>query len=461
MLKRFMVIALALAMTAAACGDDAGDSTGDAGTTTSAPDETTTTTDAPEDGDSTTTTDAPVELAASWKGVTADTINIAVSILDFSDLIELGLQDFGWGDQRLMWEFYVDEINANGGVAGRQLEMYIDFYNPGVAIDAEASCLRMTEDRDVFVVVGAFVGPAQTATPCLTRQEDLVIIGGIMTIDLLEGSDAVWVNAGTADRRRIPTFFDLLGTEGYLDGRRVAIVSGNEDLASTEDVIIPLLDERGVEVVLTAVNTVPTEDVVAEDDFWRRTAERIKTEDVDVIIVNGDTTGAVRGIRPNGLEQEVWAIRVDQLTNIGGTADRTDADGWLGVSLATPAEQWNEPNMQACVQRFVDAHPDIVVDGPETVGELDEKWYIELQVICRRLAVLEMVFNAAGPELTPQTVQAAYESLGEVELPGYFFSSWGPGKPDANDGFRLAQFDSTEGEGGAMVPITDILDTTP
>lgn len=117
--------------------------------------------------------------------------------------------------------------------------------------------------------------------------------------------------------------------------------------------------------------------------------------------------------------------------------------------------------MRACVQKFTDAHPDIQVQGPSEVGELDEKWYIELQVVCRRLAVLELVFNAAGPELTPASVQAAYEGLGDVELPGYFFASFGPGKPDANDGYRLAEFDSTEGEGGAMVPITDILDTTP
>lgn len=459
MTKRLLAIGLALALLAAACGDDGGDAeTGDGTSSTTS---TTTTEATGEPGESTTTTEASVELTDSWKGVTPETISIAVSILDFSALVDAGLQEFGWGDQRLIWEFYIEELNNRGGIAGRQVDAYLDFYNPAFAIEAEASCLRMTEDRDVFLVIGSFVGPAQTAAPCLLGQEGLVVVGGTMTTDLLAGAEAVWLNAGTADRRRIPIFFDLLDQTDRLEGRRIAIVSGDEDLPSTEDVVIPYLEDQDVEIVFTAVNTVPTDDVIAEDDFWRRTAERIRTENIDVILVNGDTTGAVRGIRPNGLDQEVWVLRTDQLTNLGSTAERSDADGFIGTSLATPDEQWTEPGMQACVQKFVDAHPDIQIDGPLEVGELDEKWYIELQVVCRRLTVTELILNAAGPELTPATVQAAYENFGDVELPGYFFASWGPGKPDANDGFRLAEFDSAEGEGGAMVPITEILDTTP
>lgn len=459
MTKRLLAIGLALALLAAACGDDGGDAEAGDGTTSTT--STTTTEGTGDPGESTTTTEAPAELTASWKGVTPETISIAVSILDFQALIDANLQEFGWGDQRLIWDFYIEDLNNRGGIAGRQVDAYLDFYNPAYAIEAEASCLRMTEDRDVFLVIGSFVGPAQTAAPCLLSQEDLVVVGGTMTTDLLAGAEAVWINGAAADRRRIPIFFQLLDQEGRLDGKRIAIVSGEEDLPSTEDLVIPWLDDRGIEVVFTAVNTVPTDDVIAEDDFWRRTAERIRSENVDVIISNGDTTGAVRGIRPNGLEQEVWVLRTDQLVNLGSTADRADADGFIGTSTATPSEVWNEPTMASCVQKFTDAHPDIRIDGPEEVGLNDEKWYIELQLVCARLALTELILNAAGPELTPASVTAAYEAAGDIEIPGQFFSSLGPGKPDANDGFRLAEFDSTEGEGGAMVPITEILDTTP
>ena len=58
-------------------------------------------------------------------------------------------------------------------------------------------------------------------------------------------------------------------------------------------------------------------------------------------------------------------------------------------------------------------------------------------------------------------MRAAYEKLGDIELPGSVFASFGPGKPDANDGFRLSAWDSTAGENGSLVPLTELLDATP
>jgi substrate-binding family protein len=463
---RTLAVGLAFGLAAAACSGDAATTVvGDGPTGDSTPDEVAETvpTDAPA-GDPTggePTPTAPAPLTASWKGVTEDTVRIGVSILDFDALKEMGLQNFGWGDQRLVWEFYLDRLNERGGVAGRQVDAELSFYNPAFALEAEAACLRMTEDRDVFAVVGAFLGPAESATPCLTDQEDLVVFGGTMTVDLLEGARNVWVGDGAADRRRIPAFFELLDQAGYVDGQRVAVVSGNENETDTDEVVLPILAGLGLDVVVTSVNSVSTDDVLEEDRFWDRTAERIRIENADVIVINGDTTGAIRGIARNGLEQQLWVVTATQLTNLGSTVDRADANGALASGSASAEETWNEPRMAACVKEFTDAHPDIDVRGPLEVGEGDERWDTAIALACRWIAMFETVMNAAGPELTPDSVKAAYEGLGDVELPGYFFASWGPGKPDANDGFRLSEWDSTVGENGSLVPVTDLLDATP
>jgi len=456
-LLKVTIVATTLALLAAACGDDSDVATSE--TTTTAPAESTTT--AGDIGEPGPTTTEPPILTASWKGVTEDTVTIAISILDFDALIDMGLQEFGWGDQRQMWEFYIEDLNARGGVAGRQVEAVLDFYNPAFAIEAEEACLRMTEDNDVFAVLGAFVGPAQSATPCLTDQEDLVTIGGVMTFDLLEGAKGVWVSSGSAARRNIPIFFDLLDQTGRIDERSIAIVSGQEDAFTTENAILPILAEHGSSVVVDTVNTISTDDVLAEDAFWQTTAEKIKTEGAEILIINGDTTGAIRGIRDNDLDVEVWVVQSTQLTNLGSTVDKADADGALALGSASPGEAWEEPLMVECVGRFREAFPDVEILGPLEVGELDDKPYIQLQSTCRQLVTMELVFNAAGPELTPASVQAAYEGLGDVQIPGFFFSSWGPGKPDANDGFRLSEWDSTASEAGALVPITEMLDSTP
>ena len=458
-LVKFVVVALVLVLVASACGDD-GSETTEGTTSTTSPTASTTTTEAPGEPSDTSTT-AAVELTASWKGVTEDTVSIAVSILDFDELREMGLQDFGWGDQRLIWEFYLDRLNERGGVAGRQVDAELVFYNPAFASDAETACLQMTEDRDVFAVIGAFLGPAESATPCLTLQEDLVVFNGTMTVDLLDGAESVWVIDGSAGRRRIPIFFELLDQAGYVDGQKVAVVSGNENESDSVDVIEPLLTGLGLDIVLSTVNTVSTDDVVAEDRYWDTTAEKIRTEGAEVIVINGDTTGAIRGIGRNGLEQELWVVTADQLTNLGTTVDRSEADGAITLSGLSAEEAWAEPGLLGCVEEFASAHPEIEVLGPLEVGEGDERWDTALGQACRWIATFETVMNAAGPELTPASVQAAYESLGDVDLPGYYFSSWGPGKPDANDGFRLSAWDSTVGENGSLVPVTDLLDATP
>lgn len=462
MTKRLGWIGLVLALIAGACGDDGGPTeTGEATSTTTTVSSTTAPTSGDDGGEPDPATTEPPVLTASWKGVTEDTVSVAVSILDFDVLRDLGLQDFGWGDQRLIWEFYIDRLNERGGVAGRHVDAVLDFYNPALAIDAEASCLRMTEDREVFAVIGAFLGPAESATPCLTNQEDLVVFNGTMTVELLENAKAVWVNGASAARRRIPILFELLDQAGYVDGQRVAVVSGNENESDSTDVIEPILRELGLEIVLTSVNTTSTDDVVAEDQYWDRTAERIRTENADVIVINGDTTGAIRGIGRNDLDQELWVVTADQLANLGTTVDRSDADGAIGIIGLSGEEAWNEPRLAACVKEFTDAHPGVEVLGPLEVGEGDERWDTALAQACRWLAVFETVMNAAGPDLTPSSVKAGYEGLGDVELPGFVFTSWGPGKPDANDGFRLAEWDSTAGENGTLVPITELLDATP
>lgn len=462
MLARVLAVGVGVAVFAAACGDDGGaDAGGDAVTSSAGETSSSTSLVEEEPSSPSTTIGTAPELTASWTGVTEDTVRVAVSLLDFEELEEMGLQDFGWGDQRLVWEFFLDRLNERGGVAGRQVEAELEFYNPAFATDAEEACVRMTEDREIFAVIGAFLGPAESATPCLTRQEDLVVFNGTMTVDLLESAEAVWVSDTSAGRRRIPILFELLDQSGRIDGQRVAVVSGNENERDTVDVILPILDDLGLDVAFTTVNTVSTDDVVAEDRYWDTIAQRIVTEDVDVIVINGDTTGAIRGIGRNDLDQELWVVTADQLANLGTTVDRADADGAIAVAGLSAEEAWAEPGLVACVEEFTAAHPDIEVLGPLEVGEGDERWDNALAQACRWLATFEIVMNAAGPELTPASVQAAYEGLGDVALPGYVHASWGPDKPDANDGFRLSAWDSTAGENGSLVPLTDLLDVTP
>ena len=73
-----------------------------------------------------------------------------------------------------------------------------------------------------------------------------------------------------------------------------------------------------------------------------------------------------------------------------------------------------------------------------------------------------MVAEAAGPDLTPDSFLAAAESMSEFTLPGQPYNSFGMGKYDASDSFRLSVFDADAGGAdGALVPISEVMDGTP
>ena len=87
-----------------------------------------------------------------------------------------------------------------------------------------------------------------------------------------------------------------------------------------------------------ATNDTAGTDISAEDAFWDVAAERINGSGADVIVVNGDTTSAIRGISRNGLDQEVWAVDAGQLVSLGSSVTKEQADGVITIS-GTPGYQ--------------------------------------------------------------------------------------------------------------------------
>jgi hypothetical protein len=75
--------------------------------------------------------------------------------------------------------------------------------------------------------------------------------------------------------------------------------------------------------------------------------------------------------------------------------------------------------------------------------------------------MLVMVMDAAGPNPTHESFLAGIESMTQFSLPSSPYASFGPGKYDASDTFRLSVFDQTIGEDGGLVPMGPVLDGTP
>ena len=147
------------------------------------------------------------------------------------------------------------------------------------------------------------------------------------------------------------------------------------------------------------------------------------------------------------------------LENLGAESTPEDAEGAITIVSLTDQQEWDSPTLTRCREIVAAALPDAELISPEDSVEGDEQYFNSIPLYCRNMQILETLALAAGRNPTHESFQAAIDNLGDIELPGRPFASGG--KPDLNDTFQLAAFDSTKGDLGGLVPISDIFDGTP
>ena len=148
MRKNFVVASLAL-LSLAACTTEK-----EAATTTAAPQSTVPSTGGSTPTESTEPTGSTITPVVDPRapGVAADSVKIGISLLDLSTVKDL--IGYDQGDPMAAYQAVIDEVNANGGVNGRQLEPVFTTVNPNTSDVAAAACTKLTQDEQVFVDVG-------------------------------------------------------------------------------------------------------------------------------------------------------------------------------------------------------------------------------------------------------------------------------------------------------------------
>ncbi|MYL09794.1 MAG: hypothetical protein F4015_10070, partial [Acidimicrobiia bacterium] len=108
----------------------------------------------------------PIVLTASFRGVTEDTIHIGIGFWDTT------LFGFGFfGEPQLVWDALVGAENADGGIFGRSLKASIAGFNPALPNEMLAACISLTEDHQVFAVLGGLRGDANF---CVSEQHETI-----------------------------------------------------------------------------------------------------------------------------------------------------------------------------------------------------------------------------------------------------------------------------------------------
>jgi hypothetical protein len=343
--------------------------------------------------------------------VTADSIKIGVTYPDLEAIRQF--VDLDQGDYEAAYQALIDDINESGGINGRMVEAVFAPVSPVGTDAAAAACVKLTEDEQVFAVVGFF---QNDATLCYTEAHQTAVVGGVMTNERYERAAAPWFTTEEGEDSQVDAV-KALADAGELDGK-VGVFSTITNEQLLNEAILPLLEELDITPVDSGVLDAPQDDAAAQLQGTSVIAERFRSQGVDQILTVGDSAlPLLNGLATTDYRPELRfdsKIAIDAYIN-GGAADFSLLDG--SVLGATDHEQFDEAGMQDCIAVLEAAGITDITD-PADLEDGDVQGFVSTSSACRNMGLFTAIAEAAGPDLNYGTFTAAGEALGEISLPG-------------------------------------------
>ena len=458
MLRRRGVVALVLggALVMAACASNT--KTGTGGSTTTA-------------GGASTTPTTSGPLTASFRGVTADSIKIGISLVDYKPIKDF--IDFDRGDEQKTAQVFIDAINNAGGVGGRRLvPVFVKYLSVGTA-DLLKKCTQLTEDEKVFAVIGLVYDPTGQGPLCYSKQHQTVHIGFELREDWMNQSGGLMVTPSRSQDRGMRLLVQLLGSQKFWDThKKAAILTDQNSDKLVTSALEPALRADNVSMGSKAVLSVTGTDTTAAQQQLDSFLERWKNENVDSLFLASATVASkqfvekIKRVLPNvaligavdtGLEQA-------GKDEVAAKKNPNPYEGTYVAGGQTSADFWNtrQEYQDKCVKPW-EAATGQKLTAPQDVkpinGKTDERW-IAVDDFCTLLYMFKTIAEKAGSNLTNDTWKQAVNSFGKIDLVSTPFASLGQGKYDASDEVRLSQFSSTQGSTGGWKPVTDLVDAS-
>ncbi len=191
----------------------------------------------------------------------------------------------------------IDEVNEEGGIDGREIELIVkdDKTNPTEAAKAAQELV----DEGVVAIIGSTTGSATQAMAAVTSPAEVPIIGQNVTVGITDD----WVFLATVgDEEILPAVFDTMVEAGH---QRIAVFYQEDALGQYGSELFADLaaSSPGTEIVATANAPLDATDVSAQ-------ATRLRNANPDAIFMAVSSTGLaasfLRGADAVGLEIPVY-----------------------------------------------------------------------------------------------------------------------------------------------------------
>lgn len=258
-------------------------------------------------------------------------------------------------------EWKVEQINADGGVGGRQIELFVEDTQTNPTEAARAAKSLMVDD-EVHAIIGATTGSESLAVGPIAMANKVPMVAPNGTIPVTDPDNAFydWVYRSSIN--------DLIGVEAAFDlavergGKKVAIFHQEDAYGiETTERIKELAKEAGdVEIVEVASAPLTATEVVAQ-------ATRLSNANPDVMFMqtSSPTLGGafMRAHKQLGLKQEVWGP--GGITT-QGTIDAAQG-GAEGVLYSAGGVGWDKPTEDQ--KAFIDGYAADGHGAPQGFGE--------------------------------------------------------------------------------------------
>lgn len=351
--------------------------------------------------------------ASEDDGVSADSVNVATLSIDFEVLAEIGFT-VATVDPTETYSVFADELNENGGVCGRTVDVQRVVYDV-LQAQAGQACVEATEDRANLVVNTA----TYDEVLCLTDAGVPAYTGADVTQADLDASEGrLFTRFPVLDDQYAATVQYALD-DGALDGK-VGVWYGSvfpNQGDTVEDVVLPMLDEADVDYVAYRTDYAGPSDPEGNTVLTSAATDFV-SQDVETVLMfvqNTNHTGMeteldAQGVSPRFISAPISANSSNEVfADRFGTREIADGQEFVTFTLGAGELGADDPIAQACHEIWARR------TGTEVEpGTFD---YNQITSTCVQVDVLAAAMSLAGGDLTRDRFLAALQELPPYRVP--------------------------------------------
>jgi ABC-type branched-subunit amino acid transport system substrate-binding protein len=184
---------------------------------------------------------------ASDRGITPDVMKLGILAISEDTFAAVGATDTKRHED--VMRPFIEEINQNGGINGRQLDVKVTRYDPLNPDTMQGACVEQAEDHKVFASIaqGAFFGDAEV---CMATKQVPLLTGNPSSEHTLYAREQGWVRSTAQNKtRNAKIWIDWMLQSGLLTpDKKVGILYTDvpEDSQLVEDVVVPYFQSKGL-----------------------------------------------------------------------------------------------------------------------------------------------------------------------------------------------------------------------